>query len=51
MPGRRLCPKDSCICVGVIRQIGRVDHGDTFLDNYELGKRAWDHDLFQAGDP
>ena len=21
---------------GVIRQIGRVDHGDTFLDNYEL---------------
>lgn len=36
---------------GVIRQIGRVDHGDTFLDNYELGKRAWDHDLFQAGDP
>lgn len=23
---------------GVIRQIGRVDHGDTFLDNYELEK-------------
>lgn len=23
---------------GVIRQIGRVDHGDTFMDNYELEK-------------
>ena len=33
---------------GAIRKLGRVDHGDAFLDTDSLEK-ARNHDFFQAG--
>ena len=34
---------------GVIRTLGRVDHGDTFLDTDAQERSRGHHDLFQAG--
>ena len=34
---------------GALRTLGRVDHGDAFLDTEALERRARHHHLFQAG--
>ena len=34
---------------GAIRNLGRVDHQDAFLDTDENGTGTWNYDLFQAG--
>ena len=34
---------------GAIRKLGRVDHGDAFLDTDSLEKSTRHHYLFQAG--
>ena len=34
---------------GEIRKLGRVDHGDAFLDTYELERERGNYYIFQAG--
>ena len=34
---------------GSLRKLGRVDHGDAFLDNFALERSRGDHDFFQTG--
>ena len=52
-PGARRCGKTTLseamlYAGGMIRHPGRVDKGDAFLDTYESGEKARNHDFFQA---
>lgn len=44
--GKTTLSEELLYLCGEIRKIGRVDHGDAFLDTYELEKERGDYMIF-----